>query len=194
MVKLDYKAHKTCIFGIQGSGKTEFVKHQYRHFKKPIVFALNADDGWEKLPNLYVFKARRMHIKEDFALFIKKCRSWAMAGKIDLIIIDEADMFFQTNWDLDEAFHDIILNHRHMGGGVALWCVTRRPQDIPTKIVETSKHLIIYKLEGANAINRFEEIHPALPEMIGQLVYEEHDFIHKQIGKEPKRMPALKIK
>lgn len=188
-----FSSHKTCIFGIQGSGKTHWAKKMYRHFKKPIVFAIN-DEGWQKLKGLYVYKADRYKdVDKEFDLFITKARAWADEGKIDLIMIDEADMFFQNNWHLNKAFLDLTLNHRHMNNdkGVALWFMTRRPQDIPTKIVEQSRHLVIFKLEGVNALKRFDEIHPDLRPMISKLNYHEHDFVYKELGEKPVRHKPL---
>lgn len=187
----DLKSHKLCIFGIQGSGKTEWIRRMYgTQFKKPIVFSVNEDDDWEKMPNIYVYKAKITKLEEEVKLFTKKCREWARAGKIDLIIFDEADLFFQTNWDLNEDMTDIVINHRHMGvrergHGVAVWFATRRPQDIPTKIVEQSRHLVIFKIEGVNALKKFDEIHPDLKRIINGLSYTRHNFIYKEIGQKP---------
>lgn len=185
---VDFKGAKTCIFGIQGSGKTYFAQKEYRFFEKPIVFVVNDDDleKWKYLPKLYIYHADRNNTVADFNKFIKKARDWALQGKVDCIIIDEADQFFQTNWNLNAPFLDLILNHRHMGkNGCALWFMTRRPQDIPTKIVEQSKFMIIFKLEGVNAIRRFSEINPLLPSMIERLDYQRHNFIFKELGKDP---------
>ena len=191
-MSVDLSKHKTCIFGIQESGKTYWARTMYKKFRHPIVFQVNEDDGWEKLTDLYVFKANRTKVKEDFEAFKKLAYENAKKGKIDLIIIDEADMFFQGNWDLDPIMTDLVLNHRHIGDGVALWFITRRPQDIPTKVVESSKHLVIFKLEGKNAIDRFREIHPMIPELVEQLDFETHDFVYKELGKEPILCPPLK--
>lgn len=187
MATSTFKGQKACIFGIQGSGKTHWAKKCYAKFKKPIIFQVNEDDGWAELDDIYVYKANRNKVKEEFFAFISKARDWALAGKIDLIIVDEADLFFQSNWEIDSNLLDLVLNHRHFGKeGVALWFLTRRPQDIPTKIVESSKFLVIFKLEGFNAIQRFKDINPKLPELIEQLDYETHNFIVKEIGKDPK--------
>ncbi len=191
---IDYHRHKTAIFGIQESGKTYFAQHEYKQFKKPIVFVVNKDDKWHKLPRLYVYEADRNNIQEDFKKFIKWAHKLALEGKIDLLIIDEADLFIRTNWDIEPELQDLILNHRHMndGKGCALWFITRRPQDIPTKFVESCKYLVIFKLEGKNAVERFGEIHPDIPELIGQLDFQKHNYVVKEIGKPPEIHDALK--
>lgn len=180
-------AHKTGIFGIQESGKTYWMKKMHKKFERPIVFSVNPDDGWESMKSIYVYAANRLKPQEEFRRFIKWVHKLAMDGKVDLIVIDEADMFIANNWDVVGELNDLVLNHRHFndGRGVALWFATRRPQDIPTKIVESCRNLVIFKLEGANAVQRFKEIHPELPDMIESLDYAKHNFIVKEIGKAP---------
>jgi hypothetical protein len=198
MARLDLKGQKTCIFGIQKSGKTTWAKRMYKHFKSPIAFVVNEDDGWNKLPNLHVYEADRMNVARDFELFIKWARVMALERKIDLIIIDEADMFFRGNYDINPDLHDLVLNHRHMGSSenpheVAIWFMTRRPQDIPTKIVESSAYLVIFKLEGVNALKRFDDIHPEIRPLIERLDFRRHDFVFKELGQAPVLHAPLKL-
>ena len=192
----DYSRHKTCIFGIQESGKTFFAKNEVlSKFKKPIVFVVNKDDGWDKIKKAYVVQCEnRLNVQNDFLNFIRGAYRLAMQGKIVAIFIDEAVLFIHSNWDICPELSDLILNHRHIpeNTGVALVFMTRRPQDIPTKIVESSKNLVIFSLEGANAIRRFNEIHPQIPELIEKLDYEKHNFVFKTIGKPPVIMDAIK--
>jgi hypothetical protein len=189
-MNIDLRRHKTCVFGVQESGKTYWMKQHYKSFKKAIVYIVNLDDGWTKHKDLYVWQADMAQLDKDFELFIKQARQWAIEGKIDAIIIDEADLFFRSNWDIGGPFLDLVLNHRHRGpNGVGLCFLTRRPQDIPTKIVESSRHLIVFKLEGANAIERFRQIHVDLPALIEGLTYGpdsgSYDFVYKRLGAAP---------
>lgn len=184
------QAKKTCVFGIQGSGKTYFSQEGLAsQFDNPLIFVVNKDDvdGWIKQPNAHVYLAtNRLDVRLEFISFMKQAHKWATEGKIDAIIIDEADLFFNNNYDLDPASLDLVLNHRHIGAeGTALILLTRRPQDIPTKIVESSYYLFIFKLEGANALNRFKEIDPLIPPLIDRLDYNKHNFVVKELGKEP---------
>lgn len=214
MTPFNFRPHKTCIFGIQESGKTHWARSMYKkHFKKALVFQINDDDGWDKLKDLYVWRVKREDIlkraqqrkiepqeivNEEMKLFCKHAHEWAMQDKIDLIIFDEADLFFRNNYNLDFYMQDLVLNHRHFGkgqdkgGGIALWFITRRPQDIPTKVVETSKYLVVFKLEGYNAIQRFKEIHPEIPEKIELIDRKKHEFVFKELGERPFIHKALK--
>jgi hypothetical protein len=204
---LNFYPHKTCIFGIQEAGKTHYARvMSEKHFKKPFVFQLNDDDGWDKVKNMKIHKVSREKLleaasdgkkkpedilKEEMKAFCKKAHKMAMDAKVDLVIFDEADLFFTSNYHLDFYMQDLVLNHRHFGkgqyegGGVALWFITRRPQDIPTKIVETSRNLVIFKLEGFNAIQRFKEIHGMLPSLIAGLNRRKHEYVFKELGEKP---------
>lgn len=187
---MDIRSHKSCVFGIQQSGKTYFAQHGLApQFKNPLIFVVNRDDveGWMKAPRAHVYLAgNRLAIGAEFTKFMRAAHKWAIEGKIDAIFIDEADLFFNSNYDLDPVSLDLVTNHRHIGPeGVALVYMTRRPQDIPTKIVESSKFLFIFKLEGANAIQRFKEINPKIPPLIEVIDYKKHNFVVKEIGKDP---------
>lgn len=187
---IDVKAHKVCVFGIQESGKTYFSQHGLaEQFDNPLIFVMNKDDmdGWLQIEHSHVYlTTNRLNVGAEFKDFMVKAHKWAMEGKIDAIFIDEADMFFNSNYDLDPILLDFVLNHRHLGtDGVALVFMTRRPQDIPTKIVESSKYLFIFKIEGANAIKRFNEINPEIVPLIEELQFGKFDFVVKEIGQSP---------
>jgi hypothetical protein len=184
---------KTCIFGIQRSGKTHWTQKNYKIFKKPIIFVVNDDDAqeWLKLPRIAVWRVKRDEgltedkLKKEVDLFLNFAYKKAHAGEIDCIIFEEADLFFRTNYDLPFQMQDLVLNHRHIPSnvGVALWFVTRRPQDIPTKVVETSQNLIIFKLEGKNAIQRFNDIDPRIVPLIMDL--KKYEYVVKPLGEAP---------
>lgn len=187
---MDLRAHKTCLFGTQGSGKTVLAQNLARTFKNPLIFVVNRDDvdGWLKVKRAHVYLAEnRLNVGEEFKKFMAQAHKWAQEGRIDAIFIDEADLFFNTNYDLDPHALDLVLNHRHIpeNVGTALVLLTRRPQDIPTKIVESSRWIIVFKLEGANAIQRFKEIHPDIPPLIERIDYARHNFVVKELGKPP---------
>jgi len=181
---------KNCIFGIQGSGKTYFAQNGLAtQFENPLIFVVNRDDveGWTNVERAHVYLAEnRLAIGGEFSKFMSFAHKNAREGKVDAIFIDEADLFFNSNYDLDPVTLDLVLNHRHIGPkGTAMIFMTRRPQDIPTKIVESSRFLFIFKLEGANAIQRFKEINPQIPPLIEQIDYKKFNFVVKEIGKDP---------
>jgi hypothetical protein len=106
---------------------------------------------------------------------------------IDGIIIDEFDMYIKNNYDIKENLNNLVLNHRHKPYEVFLTLITRRPQDIPTKIYESSKYIYAFSLQGANAKKKFNDITKGWGDMIMSLNYDEFEYTFKEIGKPPKK-------
>lgn len=188
MLNVNLKNQKFCVFGLQGSGKTVLARHILtQKFKRPLVYCFHEHD-WNRV------RAYRWHpprdengfvtnMEEDFKEFIKQGIILGRRKKIDLIMIDEADMFFQSNFQVREYMNDLVLNHRHYN--VAVGFVSRRPQDIPTKIVESCKAGFYFALEGDNVLKKLKNISPKLMEEVMQLQHGDHHFLVKEIGKQP---------
>jgi len=191
MKDIDLTRHKSCFFGIQESGKTYLAKYFVRdNFKKPLVYRLN--QGFD---DVKCFAYQPEDIYREFPKFCQLALDLAEQGKIDVIVIDEFDLFCSQNANLNQPLNYLVLNHRHVNNekGVALFFLSRRPQDIPAKVVESSKHNFIFKLEGKNAVERFKNLHPNIPPMIDEIDFEKHNFIHKEIGKNPEICEPIKF-
>lgn len=192
---IDFKEHKTCIFGIQGSGKSELARFIVKkHFKTPLLYKVNPD--WDNQKNVLIYEPK--NVMNEFEYFCSFARKKAMDGKIDCIILDEADLFIEWNYQLKEDLHDLILNHRHRGKekrgyGVALLFISRRPQDLPTKLVESSKHICVFKMEGDNAIKKFNNISQGFGDSLQELDNENFEFYYKALGKQPVKCSKIPI-
>jgi len=173
---MDFHNHKVVIFGIQGSGKTVLAKHIMRGFKKPMVYKINQDFNNEQC---YLYKPTDVYGELDS--FIK----WFNKSDHDLLILDEADLFFSSNFSLAKYpnLNDLAINHRHYNKTLVL--ISRRPQDIPTKIVESCKVQFWFKIEGANVQRKLQEIDPRMLELMEQLKFGDFQFIVKEIGQAP---------
>ena len=184
---IDVQNKKLCIFGIQCSGKTELAKHIIRHFQKPMIYEVNPD---MRNTNAYIYRPTSLTLDEldEFCLKVKKL---AKLGKINLFVLDEADMFFRSNFDLMPKMNDLIINHRHYN--LSLLFVSRRPQDIPSKIIESSHHIFVFSIDGVNAIEKLSKLHKGFKILLGKLEYEKYNFIHKAIGQAPILRKAIKI-
>lgn len=172
---LDLKDYKHSIFGIQGSGKTVLAKFLMRGFKKPVVYRVNADFDSE---NVYLY--RPVDLYGELNNFCK----WLKDSDNDLFILDEADLFLSSNNLLNyPELNDLVINHRHYKKTMIF--ISRRPQDIPTKIVESCRYTFWFKLEGANISRKLNEIDERLLEMMEQLQFKDYRFIIKPIGESP---------
>ena len=145
------KDRKFTIMGIQGSGKTVLGKIISRYFHT-LVYTPHAHD-WTKEK---VVMITPMSLRKSFVDGIEEVMKFFKASKYDLLLIDEADMIFRTKFDIKPISNDMIINHRHYKKAIGF--VTRRPQDIPPKILESCHSLFIFPLEGKNAIKHLNEI------------------------------------
>lgn len=195
---IDAKHKKSFVCGVTGSGKTYFVEMNYiKQFKKPFVYLIHQEDfqSCGKNVNVYIPKKNglidvSMEHLEEICIHIKKL---AQEGKIDALVIDEADMFIPKDQRTLQRkfphFYDLLINHRHYGKekgkGLALVFITRRPQEMTTVFIEQCHHVIVFALEGKNVVEHFACIHAEFSNLMPQLSLDKHNFIHKELGKPP---------
>ncbi len=188
---MKFKNTKICIVGIQGSGKTELAKFIASRFKNSLWFLVNLDDIVGMPSNVETIMAEEKTIQELNRL-CKVVIELAKQDKINCFVIDEADMFLNRFKPLPKYLNDLVINHRHYG--LALIFITRRPQDIHAKIVESSHHLFIFAMPNSDNIERkMKAIDKDLLMEMERLSVEEHNFIYKGIHKKPIVMPPLNI-
>lgn len=203
------KAKKVGVFGIQGSGKTWFVeKALIKSFKKPFVYLLHPEDFTSCGNNVSVYvptkivKGKRIidrstaHLDRVMGRFIEEAKK----GKYDAFILDEASTFLPKNLSTlqKEAPNviDAIDSHRHYGKskgeGFSIVYMARRPQSLPTELVETSHFLFVFALEGKNAKDHLKAIHNDFGNLLEDLSSDKHNFILKELGKSPQIYQAIK--
>lgn len=184
---------KTTVMGIQGSGKTELAKQLTKQFKKPVWYLVNLDD-LDNMPNhVAVIKAERRNL-EELEIIIGRLLQLAKQGKVDAIFIDEFDMFLNTNHDINNYpnINDLVINHRHYK--LAVIGITRRPQDIPTKYIESCEHMFVFALPNSdNTHRKFKSMDKDFEILLTQLTKDNHKFIYKQLGYKPQLMNPIKL-
>ena len=194
-MKIDLKNVKTCVFGIQGSGKTYLTTNfLINNFKHAFIYEIHPED-FKHLQNSrhYIFKYEPASLR--ISTLNDVCKQVKELGKkkeIDAFILDEADLFLKNHVYIPPAIQDLVLNHRHYN--LALIFITRRPQSIPTEIVESCEHMFIFKIEGDNVIKKFKEIHPDIPPLIQKLKKEDYNFVYKHLGDTPTIHNKIKSK
>jgi hypothetical protein len=205
------KGKKVGVFGIQGSGKTWFVeKALIKAFRKPFVYLLHPEDFTSCGNNVSVYvpyklvKGKKIidrstaHLDRVMGKFIEQ----AKLGKYDAFVLDEASTFLPKNLATlqKEAPNiiDAIDSHRHYGktkgNGFSIVYMARRPQSLPTELVETSHFLFVFALEGKNAKEHLRSIHSDFKDQLDELSSDKHNFILKELGKAPQVYQAIKQK
>lgn len=181
---------KITIGGIQGSGKTEYAKHLAKQFKK--VFVLTSNFDWE---NENVYLRRTSNTREELDKFcdaIKRLFESEEFDSVDLVIFDDADLLFTSNYDIPKSLKDLHINHRHYK--LALMFITRRPQDIPTPIVESSHYNFVFKVEGDNIKKKYNNIDHRIWFLMEQLKYKDYRCVVKPLGEQPLIQEKINIK
>jgi len=188
---INLKNVKTCVFGIQGSGKTYLVEHKLlKNFKHAFIYQIHPEDfTTAKQHYVYKYNEKSLNISH-LEKTVKIVKELGKQKKIDCFVLDEADLFLKSGFAIPKNMTDLILNHRHYN--LALIFISRRPQSIPTEIVESSEHLFIFKIEGENVERKFKAIHPKIMELMPQISKEKHNFIYKHLGEEPTIYDAIK--
>ena len=85
------------------------------------------------------------------------------------------DLFLKSMVAISPNMTDLILNHRHYN--LALIFITRRPQSIPTEIVESCENIFCFKIEGENVERKLKAIHPDFQILLPKLDKEKYNFL-----------------
>ena len=180
--------------GIQGSGKSELGKSFTKNFKFPFYCVVNLDDIDDVDKNCYKIIMKKRNALELEGI-CKELIELSKRGKCDAVFIDEADMLIPKiieGLQKFPAMYDLFVNHRHYG--VAVFFMTRRPQDLNPLVVESCEHKFVFALETSDNITRkMKAIDSRLPEMMQSVTKKSHNFIHKQLGETPVLMKAIKL-
>lgn len=200
-MKLNLKHQKTGIFGIQGSGKTYLAEHfLIKNFKHPFVYLMHPEDFTSCGQNVKVMITKNPSA-EEFNRILEKLIPMMKRGEIDAVFVDEADLVFPKDFRTLQSYvhiHDFVINHRHYGvkkgEGCALVYLSRRPQDITTNIVETSKHIFLFTIEGKNVKDYMNSLHEDYKDLMPSLNIQNHNFIYKELGSKPALHSGITIK
>lgn len=191
-MKINLHNVKVLITGIQKSGKTTLAKQLTNQFKKPVWILYNLDDLKDMPKHVKIILMKDGTI-EELEGVLESLIELARQNKIDSVFIDEFDLFYKKTIDLPRHSNNLIINHRHFGKGISVFAITRRPQDIPTKFVESCEHLFVFAQPNSDNIeNKFSSIDRELPELMKHCNVENHKYIHKRLGFAPTLMKAIK--
>lgn len=177
---MDLKEKKIGVFGINGSGKTYFVRRLLQNFKAPLVYRIT-DDFDNEPNNVKIFKPTDYY--QDLDLFLHTAKSWGRAKKIDCVVLDEFDLFTGRFIEQGSPLNELIALHRH--DNLSMIFISRRPQDVPAKVYQNLHHLFVFATEGTGAVKNLRELHPDFEVLLPQVSLERHNFVYKQHGMPP---------
>lgn len=177
------KQTKICIIGMQGSGKTTLAKKIVRTFKKPLVYGVYPEE-WIHEPQkirIYIPPSFTPEAFEEFARIL--IAEQVNYKTFDCLLIDDADLFFNSNFSRYPSTNRLFISQRQLG--LSLIFVSKRPQNLSTKIYENSDYIFIFAIEGVNVKKYVYNLHEEMKNLVPQLSRKNHLFIIKEIGKPP---------
>lgn len=178
----DISNQKCVIGGLQGTGKTIYTKNLMNfHSYRVLVYCKHFKDYADMPDNFIIVVPKDFY--NDIEDFIKLAIELGKQGKIDGVLIDEFDMIYRNNSDLKQNMNDLVLNHRHYG--LFLCVVTRRPQDIPPKLFESSKYKVFFAIEGENVQSKLNGLGHKLGDKVSELKIDSFECYIKEVGYSP---------
>lgn len=176
----DIKPHKAIVIGLQGSGKTYFSnmlidRRAYRVF----VYTHNAIEFEKMNDNFLIADAKKWTIEQ----FSETAIQLAKEGAIDGVFFPEFDFNVSNNFEITPHLNDMMITHRHYDMFVLI--NTRRPQDIPAKIFESSKYVVCFSMDGENAKKKLNGYFKGLGDDVANLKYGSWEAYIKEIGELP---------
>jgi len=165
---IDLKLKRFCIFGLQGSGKTELAKHILRHASNHLVWDYHHE---YKGFNRYLVQ-KSGDLDYQISAVIEK-----LVPKADMFVIDEANRIAPSRSALLPALRDLNDDSRHPPWRLSLGMVARRPVQLATDLVELAHYLFIFNLKGKNDIGYFNDLAAGLGDQVAALPQFHYVFV-----------------
>lgn len=155
-MQIDLQRKLYLIVGLHESGKTTLAKHIASNFRPVIFDPLHEYDNTRF--DVYRPKNREYpEVAEECEHFIKHI---AKLGKYNLVHFSEASRIFPNKRPLLPEARNFFDAYRHTPFEMAVGLDCRRPAQLHTDLVETSKYMFIFSTKGVrdvdylNCINR----------------------------------------
>jgi DNA helicase HerA-like ATPase len=157
---IDLTLRRFCIFGLQGSGKTELAKAILRRAPNHLVWDWHQE---YKGFNRYLVK-KRYDLERQITLVIQK-----LVPKVDMFLIDEANRLAPNRSPLIPAIAELNDDSRHAPWRLSLGFLARRPVQLNTDLVELSHYLFIFNLKGKNDIDYLNDLAAGLGDTVATM-------------------------
>lgn len=188
-MKLELTERRCCIFGLQGSGKTEFGKMIARQSARP--FIVDPLDEYGDIPNAIQYvPTHRTYGPEAIAEINHVVRYMlALDPKPTLFLLDEANRYCPNKRPLPEEVALLNDESRHLD--LALAFIARRPVQLNTDLAELAHYLVVFSLVGKNDRGYLNDIADTFGDRVVNLTW--HDFIIADMQRRIESFPALKL-
>lgn len=158
---------RACIFGLPGSGKTTLAKHLLKQYPKHFIYDYHGEyKDCSEAQHCKHYKPMSIAVEE-----FNKVIDFAMLQDVDLIAIDEANIFCPNRIPLCDAMRKLNDTNRHLRNekGIGFICIARRPVQLHTDLVELAHYLFIFGLKGKNDRQYLNSLVEGLGDAVAQL-------------------------
>lgn len=171
------------IGGLHQSGKTYLAKYISKIGNyKTLVFSPYEEEWINE--NVYYVKTND-YVK-DFPKWCKNIINMAKKDEINLVIFDDADMLFRSHLDTSPELRTLVTGNSHFGSkGLGIIWITKRPQDIPTRIYNLCQIIAFFPMESPQVIKLLNNIYDGLGDTVKMLKWGTYEFILKKLGEKP---------
>jgi hypothetical protein len=181
--KENFNQVKILCVGMQGSGKTYLSKKIVKCFKNPLVYGVYPFE-WENEPNKIKIFIPQQFTPEAFEYFAGQLIEEQVKNQtFDCLFVDDADLFFNSNFSKYPNTNRLFISQRQLG--LTLIFASKRPQNLSTKVYENADFVFAFAIEGVNVKKYLENLHENMKFLIPNLSRNKHNFVLKEIGKEP---------
>jgi len=187
---LDLKEKRICIFGLQGSGKTEWLRFLCRNAERPFIY--DPLDQFGDIPHALTYVPKHKTYCPEAIAEINKVLRWALAQKEPptLLAIDECNRWCPNRKPLPEMIGYLNDEQRHLH--LALAFIARRPVQLNTDLTELAHYLILFSLAGKNDRQYLNDLADGLGDRVVKLPW--HDFLVVDPQRGFEQYPALELR
>ena len=188
-MKLDLRERRLCIFGLQGSGKTEFGRWITRQAVRP--FIVDPMDQYGDIPHAVTYVPENKVYGDAAVAEINQVVEYMLTldPRPTLFLIDEANRFCPNKKPLPVQIARLNDESRHME--LALCFIARRPVQLNTDLAELAHYLVVFSLAGKNDRQYLNDIADGFGDKVTALPW--HDFVIADSQRHLQRLPALKL-
>lgn len=187
-MKINDLIDRTCIFGLNETGKTTLAKKIVGHAKNPMVFDIKNE--YQKF-NRYTPETRQYpDVAEEFDLFYKKAIE-GNSSKYNLLLIDECNRVAPNKRPLPyglSELNDFYAPH-HMD--LPFISICRRPSQLNTDLVSLTQKMVIFRLTGKSDKQRLNQEVEGLGDTVAKL--KGHNFVVVYPDRTYKKFGSIKL-
>jgi len=188
-VKLDLHEKRVCIFGLQGSGKTEWLRWLCRNSERP--FIVDPLEQYQDIPHAIAYVPKHKVYSPEAIAEINQVVKYMLTlnPRPTIFCLDEANRWCPNKRPLPEQLSYLNDEQRHLN--LALAFIARRPAQLNTDLTELAHFLVVFNLAGKNDRQYLNDLAENFGDQAVKLPW--HDFLIADPQRQVTHYPALQL-